>query len=726
MGIEFDATVKINATEVPDFKSFEVVEQIGLAETSFSVQLDKISTATTDDDVTILYSLAGGADYALAINKSIEQIGRSPDKTTLSGAGSLITRYAPDKMIIFINQTYLKSICPNYYFRDGIIYKQNPGIVPKKSQGVSVERLFIPELPGKNVKDVEFKCIVQSPISYQTIAQYIAVKTGYQITSTCRTLYVQKTFVIDAGETYFEALARLFNVFNPMMYINDGVIHILDVGGDAQAMVSGGGAIGITADSFSLLNYNETSDSQVVDHLLILGPSTTWTYIYQTALSTTRIKRSPASLIGEESTRVYERNFSQDSAEYLEILSPQLEAAGVSLSTSQIFEFADPNAEKNGKQIRTTKVVSDRMTGRSVTLSEVMETYNVNGDLVHKVELTNKYADYETPIGHTKMEWARLGKIQGGTEEADSDGFKITTPASYEFLLISATEVMFGEFIGETGQTDVDIDQYNLVQYMLDNDTIEGESGEEDVQIKQKPQIVTRNSMVGITPATWEENEDDPDLGWQQEFMLTKRERIRYDLLSKYLLRKNRFTEEFIPVHSNDMETEDIPIKRISSGQDQTQRKWEFFCLNGDPNSIVQWDSEGNVPQPTPGGPGTVPGQKACWHPKVTIHCPDLIDDNIAKAIARRYFSKRTRDNITATIQMVVPIPGLKVGMIIYIPTCTKQVFDWNTKLWTTVNLTGQAMWVTKVKTICNFEGEPGSSYRKGEIYMELELKKKF
>ncbi len=726
MATEFDATVKINTAEIPDFKSFEVVEQVGLAEVSFSIQLDKLFSTTTSDTATILYSLGGGADYLLVNDKSIEQIGRSPDKTTLSGAGSLITRYAPDKTIIFINQTWLKSICPNYYFRDGIIYKQDPGIVPKKSQGVSAERLFIPELPGKNVKDVEFKCIVQSPISYRTIAQYIGVKTGYKVISTCRTLYVQKMFVIEAGETYFEALARLFNIFNPMIFIQSDIIHILDVGGDAQTMVSGNGAIGITVDSFSLLSYNEVSDNQVVDHLVILGPSTNWTYIYQTALSTMRIKRSVASLIGEESTRVWERDFSQDTSEYLEVLTPLLTEAGVDIAPSQVFEFADPNVEKNGKQVRTMKVVTDRTTGRSVTLNEIIETYNVGGTLVHKVELTNKYADYETPIGHTKMEWARLGKLQGGVIEINIDGYKTTLPLEYEFLLISAYDKTFGEFIGETGQTDVDIDQYNLVQYVLDNDTIEGESGEEDVQVKQKPQIVIRNSMIGITPSSWEANEDDPDLGWRQEFMLTRRERIRYDLISKYLLRKNSFIEEFIPVHSNDMQTEDIPIKRISSGQDQIQRKWEFFCLNGNPNSIVQWDSNGNVPQPTPGGPGTVVGQRACWHPKVTISCPDLIDDNIAKAIARRYFSKRTKDNITATIQLVVPIPGLKIGSIIYIPTCTKQVFDWDTKLWATVNLTGQAMWVTKVKTICNFEGNVGSSYRKGEIYMELELKKKF
>jgi hypothetical protein len=51
---------------------------------------------------------------------------------------------------------------------------------------------------------------------------------------------------------------------------------------------------------------------------------------------------------------------------------------------------------------------------------------------------------------------------------------------------------------------------------------------------------------------------------------------------------------------------------------------------------------------------------------------------------------------------------------------------DWNTKLWTTVTVTGQKLWVTGVKTKATNSGEVGSSVRNYQVIQEIELKKYF
>jgi hypothetical protein len=571
-----------------------------------------------------------------------------------------------------------------------------------------MERLFIQELPGKNVRDIDFECVVLPGISYSYIAKYMAKKVGYDINCNFLETYVQKTFTVDPGEPYFDVFSKLYGNLNPMMFVDDSrpLIHILDVGGDAQQKPPGVGVVNFTEDSFSVLKWNVNDTQQVVDHVIITGPSSNFTYRKTDAML--RLKRSGAALAGRTQTLVDEFLYSQDSLIDAGTLSGMLYSEGVQVETDNVFEFSDPQAEKNGRQVRTVKQKVNDDSGESATIKETIETYTTSGTLVHKTETEYKWADYKTALGHTTKEWALLGTIGGGLDQENAGGYLHTSPSSKEFKFIAMTVVTFGNFIGETGMYEADTEEYHLTQYILDEDTLNNEG----IYVKRRPQIVHRNSLMGVTPSTWEEK-DDPDsvLGYKEGLMLTRRESIRFDTASTTVLRKLRLVEEFLPTFSRKFYSEDVPIKRRAVTE-QVPRRWEFLNING---NAVEFNG------------GTLP--TGDWHPVVSVHCPDLIDPDRARRMAKRVFAKRVRSNTSASIRLTVPAPGLKPGMIVKIPDCTKEILGWEEAGATdfeTITIPGQYMWITGVKTRCAFSGDPSSSSRIGEIYVELDLKKNF
>jgi|GEM_PF-5173615 len=716
----FTPSVKVSGSTIPDFRSFEVTERVGVAEKSFNVELDRPTNFSTEDTIDIGFSI-GGATFSLVDDKRIEVSGNSTMQTSLRAQGSLISRYGPEQTIIFINQTWLKKICPTYYFRDGIIYKSDPGATPLQWKGVSSLRLFIPYLPGKNVRDCEFKCVLQSGISYYDIAKWIGSKIGYNVHTDCPTLYVQRAFNLNVGENYFQALSRLYQDFHPMIHIENNTVHILDKGGNAQTGGVGTSGISMTEDSFSLLSYETTNTDQIVDHVIILGATSQWAYTEQSSLSTTRNRYTEAELYGDQQTLVYETSYTSETSEYLGLLQTELAASGIDMTDEEVFEYLNRNADKNGRQVRTVEVVTDPMTGESATTKETISTYNVSDVLVHEVVITNKWADFHTSLGHTEIEKARLGVVQGGTTESAEGGYKTVIPASYEFIPIMGKYVRFGDYIGETGQVDADIDEYHAVVWYKDSDTVD----DVDVSVRTTPQIITRNSLIGVTPYTWETSDDPETSGWEKGFFLTRRERVRYDTLSQYLLMKIRHVEEMLPIKSDKTYTENIPLKRNKSHQDTIQARWEFFKVG---DSITEWNGKGTMPVPTR-GPGTLPGQVASFHPAFTLSNPDLTSHEIATRIAQKIFDTRVQDNVVAQIRTTIPIPGLRLGTVMRLPACTKTYLRWSTGSggsFSTVTLSSQMLWVTGITTKCVFSGSIGSAGRTADIYQEIELRKNY
>lgn len=725
MQSQFNAKVLVNDEEIPDFRSFRVSRQLGLAETSFSVAVDRPVDLDNGDLVSISYMI-GGEWYSVVTNKRIEESNKSAKDISFKGAGSFISRYSSGRAIVFVNETWLKALYSSYFFRNGIIYQGDPGSSPIQHRGVSVMRLFVPGLPGKEVRDCEFECVLKSGISYRDIADFIGERTGYKIHAPLPQMFVQKTFTIESGQSYFDALNRLFGIFNPLPYIRENTIYILDIGGDAQDKPAGTRIVQLNEQSFTLLNYQKSDVTTIVDHLLLLGPTYDWIYINRTGKSTTRVTYPEIDLPGASEFLAYEFDYEEESGNYLGQLQQELSANGVELTNEEIFEFLNVGAEKNGRQTRFVEIRRNEDTDESATIAETIETYNVGGELVHRVEIKYQWADYNLPVGHTIIESARLGVIEGDITEEEIDGFKNTVPQQHEFVPIMGKIVRFGSYIGETGLVDADIDEYHKVQWLVDDDTIEQEGGEDlEVKVRRRPQIVTRNSLIGITPYTWEppEDEEDTENGWKDGMFLVRRERIRYDTVSDSLLSKIRHVEEYLPIKSNKVYTEDIPIKRKKVTRDQTQKRWEFFKVG---NSIIQWDGTGPVPQPTEGDPNAVPGQPASFHPKITLHCPDLIDDAIAFRIAKRIFAKATTGNTSATIRTTVPIPGIEIGNIFAIPACSKRYFDWGIKSYVTVTLEARYMWVTGITTACDFEGDLNKTTRKGALFTEFELRDNF
>jgi hypothetical protein len=714
----FTPTVTVAGSTIPDFKSFNVDHTLGIAEKRFQIELDRPILVTTDDTVSISYDI-GGSNYPLITDKKIEVTDKSTWQTSIRGEGSLISRNAPFRTIIFINEAWLKSVYPNYYLKtqtntsNYLIFARNPGNNPNQFEGASADRLYIPELPGKDVRDIDFECKIQSGITYYDIAQYIAKKIKYNVVCNYWQVPLQKTFVVNAGQPYFAVFDQLYGNFNPMIYIDDTkkIIYILDIGGEAQLKRKDVFCINLSEDSFSVLKWNITDTNQIVDHVIITGPSRAWTY--QKSTNMMRFKRSESSLFGTTLTLVDEYIYQQDSLMTPSQIASYAASEGVTISTDNVFEFSDPQGERNGKQKRTVNMKYNEITGETATIDETTETYNIENTLVHKIYKENKWADYKTPLGHVTKEWARIGKIESGVNDGLKDDFIYRTPNEYELRLISMEVLTIGNFIGDTGLFESDLEQYNLVQYILDEDTIDTGEGEESKQIKTQPQVVTRKSMIGSIPSSWEEPDDpNSELGMKDTFMLTRTETVRFDTVSMRILKKTRLVEEFIPVFSRKMYTEDIPIKRPFQTE-MIPRKWEYFNVGVGGNvSIVESDGK-TMPQGN-------------FHPVVQLHLPDIVDGYRAMEIARRLFTKRKQKNTTASIRLTAPVPGLNIGMIIYVPTCTKQIFNWTSGAFENISIEGQYMWITGIHTRCSFSGDINSSSRNAEIYVELDLKKNF
>jgi hypothetical protein len=720
MRVTVNPTVKINDESIPDFKSFSTSEQLGLAESSFDIQLERPIEVTTDDTASIKYNI-GGQDYDLVKDKKVEVTGLSANQSSIHGEGSLISRYGPYRTIIFINDTWLKKAYPNAILSNGVILNPQVGVSSgqgdKKINGVSSNRLFIEELPGKDIKDHEFLCIVLPTPSYSAIKQYIAEKTGYTIKCNLPELYVQKVFTISPGETFFSVLNRLYGFWNPMIYIKEMVVYIVDAGGDAQDHPKGTGVINITEDSFSVLRYNTSDIDEIVDHLTIVGPSSNWTYRGIRTNSLGKYRLHGGSLPGISQTLVDVFDYEEELEVSSSRIAQEMAKEGATRDLS-VFEFIDPNADRNGRQITTREMKVNPDTGEIALEKETLETYNMDGALVHRVETTHEWASYSQAVRNIKKEWSRIGVIAGGVSDTNSGGYLLRRPSSYEFKLMSIEMVEFGNFIGDTGLYEANISQYNLVHYILDEDTY----NDEDIQVKRRPQIVRVNDQIGVTPSTWEEK-DDPDspLGWYDGLCLTRREQVRYNTSNPYILRKYRTIETFLPKISRETRTEDIPLKR-GTRTDTTVKKWEYYKLtNPDETYSIYQVRDGDAPPSS--FTGTNPG---LFHPKMTLNCPDITEDYHAMKIAKRIFAKKVRKNTRATLRFTTPLPGISLGMIVNVPTCTKEVFDYNDVGWAEVELTGMMMWITGIRTVCSFGGSIGSSGRSMEFYTEIDLKKKY
>lgn len=687
---DYEAHVTINDTEIPDWKSIEVGTQLGDCETNFSVNIGRPLDLSIGDLVTITSGF-GGKTYPLITDKEIEEFGGSVDNFTVSGAGSLLTRKSPTKTRVYVNVDWLKLVAPGYVLRDGVIYRSDPGTNPYKIFGVSVGRLFINHLPGRNMKDVEFECIVRSGLTYYDIAQDIvrnigvSGQSGYSLVSNVPNLPLAKTFVLNAGETHWSALARFFSYWKPFIYVKDKTIYVMDIGGNRQAQPTKGAYV-LSADSFEGYQWRVKKNIDAIDHIVIHGPDARNTTVAR-SLAGNRRKYSEVTLSGEEVTESSIET--QDQAEvigfddFLNTLVSDWNTKYTLREVKRKYDYIDPSNSAITQETITVKNPDN------VTLHQTINTY--------------KWASYKIPVGVTMEKWSRIPTINGGVTEVygGKDGQTSTKrPASYEFRKVEATHTLFGDFVDGVNQSEFSEETYGERVYWKSKEVKDGTTYYQYAA----PQPINDALQMGY-PIEEELAEDGT--GLKTSWGIIRKRMVRFDISSPYLIRKVRTDHTFVPYPVGRTVCEDIPVYNRQRFPAPYEARWEYFMFNG---ALVLYEG------------GAVP--VADFHPKVEFTIPDVKDEATARKIAERIMTSQYSDNTEFTIKTTAPIPGVSVGGTIQLPNVTKRFYNWDSGEYENITIAGGHYWIVGVKHHINNMGEVLSPSRVLEVYDLITVRK--
>ena len=689
---DYQAKVYINDVEITGWSGIEIYKKLGEAEVNFNVKLNRPIDIADDSFITIKEGY-GSSLLTVVKDKKIENAGIGMSQSTLTGNSSSLSRCSAAKSIYFVSEVWLKQRWPYYALRGGVIHRYDPKS-DYKIRGISPSRLFIDELPGKNVRDVEFECVVSAGLSYHKIASTLAGKIKsdynnipYTVQISVPDLPLQKTFVMNSGETYFSAIMRLFAIFRPMVRISENIIYITGIAGTNQERPPGCGGLRLSEDSFSIYQYNKLTNSDLIDYVLIAGMSKNFTYKYFKPLN--KLKLKGGSLQGQT----------------IEVTTTEDHTVN---GSDTYYELTKPSQNTIQKTVKKSTMKVNDNTDEMATIKEEIFRYGPDDLLMHKIVTDYEWADYNTLVKSTTNEYKRIpveGSGQAATFTTDNSGANVVwyPCTSFKFVLVCKTVVNHKSTIEDMGLVESDKYIYKLLIYYQDKvkkDNI-------DYTLKQSCYAVQDALKMGIP---YYEESTDSDTGWRTVLELAESESTRIDIVSPALLRRNMVNTKYHPQTASVFKSEDIPLKRKKS-QDMTELRWLFIKVG---NSVIQIDDNYIIPN------------TLALHPRVDINCPDITTSNMAQTVASIIMSSRPANDTQAMVKTTLPIPGIEVGQTIIMPTCSKEYFDWTDNSFKTIELTGQNYWVTGVKKVINFTGSWETNQRTCEMYDELELKENF
>lgn len=692
--VPYKAKVEINGTEVLDWTSFSVRSQYGLAEAQFNVEINRPIVITDGSTVTISDGYNASTLTDLITSKPIENVSANSSSksssVTINGAGTDVSRKASKKHLFFINEAWLETVCVGYVLREGILYKSDPGSSPYQLEGVAINRLFFEGLPNRMLKDHQIECIITSGISYYDIAIELASRAGYGITLTTPDLPVQKSFQVPADSPYFQAIARLLAKWHPFIYIENGTIIVKDYSGSKQTRPRGSNIVSLSEGSFEVCQWSKATAQNVVDHLVIQGPSRNFTYKTSNGLKALRMKREPQNLSGN-TYLITSEEITDDSLGALSRYSPSI--------SSLVGEYSVALESRPKRMVRTTTLVEDLQGEKTVTTKEDVCQYSADDTLTHRVITEYQFHDFDTPLGHTVVEYGRRGRLDAGQSSRVSGGKLTYDPAAWDFAITSVKKVIFGEYVDSPQFVETDIYTWNLMQYTIDSAKKDG---------------TTYEVLSGVMPSHWYDEMGiagfEEDSGYGAELALYQVERIRFDVVSSSLLRKNRTYTRLFPIPSRKFYSEDVPIKRPNTQTKQVPRSWEYYWKN---NALIYYDS-GDPPA-------------GDFHPLVTMQEADVVDEPTAREIAYRQFAAGKDKSTSGRVKLVTPIPGIKIGMTVKLPECKKQVFDWNTNTFgEVVDISGGLYWITGHTRTTRYSGSTIASQKRLEVIEEYDLKENY
>lgn len=685
---EYNSKVYVNGVEIKDWTQWRVYQQLGLAEKRFTVGFERAVDIADGSTATIKEGY-GNTLLTLINEKAIEdqeiETSFTNERARIGGAQSDVSIKASTKYIWYVNKEWLDSIYANYVIQDDVIYRSDPGRTPYRIQGVSINRLFLPYLPPRNIRDAELLCIVQSGWTQHSIARDLAQRIGYSIRIGVPDLDLQKVFVLRSNAPYFQGIAALFSKWNPFIYIEDKVIYVKDYSGSRQSRPTGSGLLSLSEDSFEVLRWRRENPTNVADHILVQGPSESFTYKRRERPQTNKIARSESSLSGSTRVLVYEDTLEYD-VEVLKEISDTLDQ--------------DIYSEYSNTLLKPTKTITTMTQKVSLDEEQVAviqeEKVEYLGDIVmHKVITDYRYADYTTPLGTTVTEWSRRPKIKAGVTANTQGTYVSYDPNEWVLELISVIKSDVWEYVGQTGLVETDVYHYNLLQYTEGKTRIQG---------------TTYDVRSGVKPVHWADQIGEPaheeNSGFSTIFGLQKVEKVRYDDISDDMIRKIRTVCNLFPIVSVKTQSEMIPIKRNKNYRNIVERRWEYFKVG---NSLTLLEDGQQHPTGT-------------FHPTINITDMDLIEERDAREIAYRQMAKYPATKTGGSIKLVRSVPNLKIGMSVIIPECTKKFFNYDTDSWDDVTIDAGTYWIVRHTKVARYSGAAESTQRMLECYDELEV----
>jgi hypothetical protein len=679
---DYAATVKINSTVIPDWSGFEVTNKIGQAETIFSVDLRRPITINENDTCTIMDGFEG-SQTTLVNAKEIEAHKGSLYQRTFSGLGSKLSRKAPSRTVIFINQTWLNLVAPGYVYKNKILYKGDPGPTPYQINGVCPGRLMVPGLPGFDTKDHEFECILQIGLTYRDIALYIAGKCGLNLVCNTPNLSIQKTFAISSGETWWAAIPRLFAKFNPQIFIRGTYLHVLDCGGDNQAKPEAG-TIYLLEDAFTLYQWEVQKDYDQLDHVVINGPSSTYTYVSKTR-NFRRASYSSTSLPGEEITEQIEELYDYSQTSDLEYLELQ------TITNKRI-----------GRRLTTLTKKLDTYNPENVAITEeLVEEWDEENTKIHELKREHEYASFRRPTRTFETEYALVWVV------AQDAGYKANEGVGQydfqlEYIKMRESEILYGDYLDDAGEVETDEETYEqCVTYTfykkIDGTMYPVHSSTRPIRdaMMREDNIYSKTSETGV--------------GWSKKWMLTRTVSKRFSQCSGSMLRKTVVETKYVPTIVQRTYSEDIQVPPQRQGG-VLEKRWEYFKVSGLPYLYT-----GGEP---PAGD---------YHPKLEITDQDIVDDTTAYMVALRLMTKRRgMENYIATVELTLPIKGILIGGTVHLPECTKTYFNWSTNQWATITMPAKTYWIVEHTRAVKYLGEPQQAQRGIDVKDRMVLKEYF
>lgn len=531
----------------------------------------------------------------------------------VSGQGETteLLEYCVPKTLVYVNQTWLQSVCPNWQLRDNII-KQ--GLFQNALHEENFERFYHPRLPGKDVGDDEFICII-GPASHHAIARHLAGLVGYNIVVNTPDLDLINTYTVPVGTTWFDAIKTNFMIWGPNVQLLDDTLYILDMMPSAADPVA---VQTITVDKPAILSISE-SDSDVgrektVDHVIVKGRTSTNTSSYYAQPQEFSIIKLPEipleenDEIGyvEQSKYVEERKKLGSYTGEFESGDYIFSVSGIEQTTHQEFYHV---YEVGFQQIKKRKLVR-----------EIVEHYEIDGTLKARTTTYYRYGPNKRPIGSSTHE---EGLVRYPGEE---DRVWVTLKWHHIF------QDSFAKGINRSLTSEL---VEGLVLYE------ENDQGEKlsPMALADANRLDKSRSLIDKNAST-----NQAVLEMTMNTRITKIDRLDDDTLIQRIFDYDVLADD---VKSTRQIIENPQRDEIESNSTEEVFTAEFH--EGSGQMIGSY------------GP--------CYHPPRTVSHEDIDTEAKAEAVADRVFARKGTRNTTITFKSPIPIPFTTMSCLISLPS---------------------------------------------------------